>query len=135
MHSSGIPVDKLPLGKYVEVTFTIIGPPRCPGCFTTAPLIAISKMLDIDAEVRATIDVWLAGCQKWQVDNLSEFSSQVPGATIERIPVTRSVQSYAEKGIIWTPIEPARCALSATPVSKVITPAPQPIVLVRPESR
>jgi len=132
MHSSGIPMDKLPLGKYVEVTFTIIGPPRCPGCFTTAPLIAISKMLDIDAEVRAAIDVWMAGCQKWQQDNMSGFSSQVPGATIERIPTSRDVQNRFH---IWTPIEPARCTLSATPVSKVIIPAPQPVVLVRPESR
>ena len=129
----GVHVGNLPTGKYVEVTGTISIPALGPGQFITRPSISISRIVDVDAEVRASIYVWLAGCEKWQVDNLSELSKQVPGATIERTPVVPDMRQRLTTDL-WTPVDQAqKCALSATPFSKVIVPAPQPVVLVRPE--
>jgi hypothetical protein len=137
MLPQGVALSSLPFFKYVEVTGTISIPVLGPGQFITRPCITISRVVDVDAEVRATIDVWLAGCEKWQEDNLPAFSKQVPGAKIERTPSVPDMRQRLNRSItpdVWTPIDRApQCALSATPVSKVIVPAPQPVVLVRPE--
>jgi hypothetical protein len=135
MSPSEIPRDKLTMNKYVEVTGTISVPHLGPGEVVQMPSITISKIVDVDGEVRATVGVWLADCQKWQEDNLSEFSKKVPGATIERLPPVPILQQriYDSDGRVWAQLVAQRCALSATPASKVIVPAPQPVVLVRPE--
>jgi len=136
MAPQGVPRDRLPIGKYVEVTGTISTPALSPGLVIMRPSITISRIEDINAEVRATIDVWLADCEQWQVDNLSAFSKQAPGATVERIPVVSVIRQRLNKPMpdVWTPVDRApQCALSATPVSKVVFPAPQPVTLVRPE--
>lgn len=134
MEPAGVPRNSLPIGKYVEVTGRISLPTLGPGGIILRPSITISMIVDIDAEVRAAIDVWLAGCDKWQVDNLPDFSKRVPGAQIERVPVASIMRQRLNQNILWTPADhAAQCVLYATPVSRVIVPPPQPVILVRPE--
>src|ERR1017187_1415102 len=139
---------QLPFLKYVEVTGKIVVPrPTQPGQVVRMPSIHISKMTDVDAEVYAAARAWLTGCYEWQDGSLAAFSKGVPGATVERMPPSGGLAKLNQdvkqnQGLYEVSIRSEnvslilnlqRCALSATPVSKVLIPPPQPVVLVRPE--
>lgn len=132
LYPIGYPQNELRPYVYVEVTGAIgasepIEDPNRLSYLVRMPTINISKAVNVDADVRHDEDVWLADCKKWQKENLPAFAKQLPGATIEGIPaVDPSIT-------VWVLINPQPCAMSGTPVSNVMIPPPQPVVLVRPE--
>lgn len=116
-------------GKYMEITGTITVPSLGPGQFIDMPEITVSKIVNIDTEVRSEINAWLAACHKWQDEHIAEFSKRLPGSEVVRTPE----DSVKKVTLLWTPVVPQRCTLSATPFSKTVFPPSTPVVLEGPE--